>query len=671
MISFPVGTAQSPHIPTKIDPKQDSPEPATLTVGGDEPGQDVIAVPEERVSLTDHRGIPWAHVPLDCDTSGRIRNAKDNIKHKLPAIERSFSKADLNEENEKAVLMSLHNALHAQGNYQAAFFGIPHVTNFIRANFKKLKELLSEKMGILLEKYDGGYRLKEAPGPAELFADVGGMVGASDCGQTLPQVLTELIVDRVLEIPKFDQENFESNIDILCGSGNVAWKNAFVAMAPGRYLKEILDTAQRNRRALNLTGVNNLSTALLSMNEGLGLLVLDRAILRGQDLRNLGERLWLIKKADLTGADLSGSYLRSADFSGTDLTSANLSETSFYNCQLDSANLTNANLSGASLSDMNLSQRDLRSVDLRRTRLTFVDLSGVNLSGKDLTELVPRKGVKLCNADLRGANLSKLDLTGADLRGAILDNANLQDADLTGCDLTGVSLRGANLSKANLSNVKLEMHQLQGPVFNERTGENQMERADLTNTVFNGATLTGEPNNRNGHSILLEVANLVGANLRNINLRNARYGINLLSATLTAVRLPNNITNWNFRNAIFNSMDLGTMDSRDYRSLLNCNFQGAQLNDTSFENACLYGINFCDLRNLTQCNFTGARFALVDVAGTDFSDANLTNATLSENVNIKGATKVRGMRYSQKTIRELPQAARWYLRFANLFFWRA
>jgi hypothetical protein len=112
--------------------------------------------------------------------------------------------------------------------------------------------------------------------------------------------------------------------------------------------------------------------------------------------------------ADLTGADLTGAYLKGADLTGA---------------YLKGADLTGAYLKGA----------DLKGADLTGADLTGADLTGADLTGADLT-----------GAYLKGADLTGADLTGAYLRaGADLTGAYLTGADLTGADLTGADLTGA------------------------------------------------------------------------------------------------------------------------------------------------------------------------------------------------------------------------------------
>jgi len=103
-------------------------------------------------------------------------------------------------------------------------------------------------------------------------------------------------------------------------------------------------------------------------------------------------------------ADLSGAYLSGADLSGADLSGAYLS---------------GADLSGAYLSGANLYEANLSGADLRGAYLSDANLSGAYLRG----------------ADLRGANLSGADLSDADLRDANLSCADLRDTNLSGANL--------------------------------------------------------------------------------------------------------------------------------------------------------------------------------------------------------------------------------------------
>jgi len=76
-------------------------------------------------------------------------------------------------------------------------------------------------------------------------------------------------------------------------------------------------------------------------------------------------------------ADLSGAYLSGADLSGAYLYEANLSGADLYGANLSDADLRGADLRGAYLSDANLSGAYLRGADLY----------GANLRGKKVDQL--------------------------------------------------------------------------------------------------------------------------------------------------------------------------------------------------------------------------------------------------------------------------------------------
>ncbi len=125
------------------------------------------------------------------------------------------------------------------------------------------------------------------------------------------------------------------------------------------------------------------------------------------------------KRANLSGANLSGAYLYGADLSGANLSGADLSGANLYGADLSGANLSEAYLSGANLSGAYLYGANLYGADL-----SGAYLSGANLSG----------------AYLYGANLYGANLYGADLSGAYLSGANLSGADLSGATLPPSSI---------------------------------------------------------------------------------------------------------------------------------------------------------------------------------------------------------------------------------------
>ena len=149
--------------------------------------------------------------------------------------------------------------------------------------------------------------------------------------------------------------------------------------------------------------------------------------------------------ADLSGANLSGTYLIGANLSGAYLIGANLSSTNlsgvnFIGTDLSFADLSYTKLIGTDLGGANLSRATLTGANLSRAILT-----GANISHADLTDAT------LTDADLSRANFSFATLTGAILTGAILTGAILTGANLDGANLDGANLDGANLDGANLS----------------------------------------------------------------------------------------------------------------------------------------------------------------------------------------------------------------------------
>ena len=142
----------------------------------------------------------------------------------------------------------------------------------------------------------------------------------------------------------------------------------------------------------------------------------------------------IIKRANLSEADLRRANLRRAE-----LPWANLSEADLNGADLRDADLTGADLIGAIIERADLSDANLRDADLSIANLKGADLTGANLLRADLrrTELLGANMicVNLTLADLSESNLSGADLTGADLRRADLSGAKLLEANLTGAKI--------------------------------------------------------------------------------------------------------------------------------------------------------------------------------------------------------------------------------------------
>jgi len=113
-----------------------------------------------------------------------------------------------------------------------------------------------------------------------------------------------------------------------------------------------------------------------------------RAILNGAHLADTN--LYLssliavrLDSANLSGADLSRSYLWHANLSCTNLNNANL-----HLASLVSANLSGASLVSANLADANLLSANFDSVNFTRARLDSADITGARLNGANLEEVI-------------------------------------------------------------------------------------------------------------------------------------------------------------------------------------------------------------------------------------------------------------------------------------------
>ena len=175
-----------------------------------------------------------------------------------------------------------------------------------------------------------------------------------------------------------------------------------------------------------------------------------------------------LDKAYLRGCDLKQAWMPEASLREADLSRANLSRANLINANLSRAKLLDAKLNGASLFGTDLLGADLLGADLSKANiedalyLYGTSLRGVNGLTKEQLETCKAKGAiidenpaTLVGADLTKAYLPDAHLHLADLREAVLIGAVLSGTDLSGADLTGVHLENAvDLRKTNLHGVK-------------------------------------------------------------------------------------------------------------------------------------------------------------------------------------------------------------------------
>jgi uncharacterized protein YjbI with pentapeptide repeats len=209
---------------------------------------------------------------------------------------------------------------------------------------------------------------------------------------------------------------------------------------------------------------------------------LRKANLSGLDLSGVDFKRANLTAARLEGTKLAGANLFTADLTDAVLTNADLSKANLDGSVLRRANFQGANLEGASLFATIIESANLSNANLAGTRIIGY-LRGANLSGASLRRAnagadpgnqsmgVMRAtfvGADLSGADLSDANLFKADFSHANLTNAKLARANLMNADLIQTDLTRADLTGAKLAKANIDEA----------VFTQAVGVDRIEGLD-------------------------------------------------------------------------------------------------------------------------------------------------------------------------------------------------
>lgn len=174
-----------------------------------------------------------------------------------------------------------------------------------------------------------------------------------------------------------------------------------------------------------------------------------------------------LKRAGLSGIDLSGANLEGVDFGRADFEGAILDD-----AKLARAVLTNASLRGASL---------------KRANLEGADLSRADLEGADLSD------ARLARACLERASLRTAKLDRASLVDAKLSGAELSDSVLSASDLSLVDARHAVFNGAILNGVRFEGAKLFGATFDgARVATPRLEWIDVSANGDGSQRLDGE-----------------------------------------------------------------------------------------------------------------------------------------------------------------------------------
>jgi uncharacterized protein YjbI with pentapeptide repeats len=186
-------------------------------------------------------------------------------------------------------------------------------------------------------------------------------------------------------------------------------------------------------------------------------------------------------KIELSGANLSKSFLWNADIRGANFTEANLTE----------ANFLYATLVGCNFSKVNLSQASFNAANLTRVNFSQANLSGASLSGANVHQ-GKFIGANLTKANLTKANLTEAKLTGANFTEAHLSTGIFFKTDLSDTNLTQANLTNANLVEANLNNANLKSANLScANLAHAKLNNADLRNADLSYANLSGADLTG------------------------------------------------------------------------------------------------------------------------------------------------------------------------------------
>jgi uncharacterized protein YjbI with pentapeptide repeats len=188
--------------------------------------------------------------------------------------------------------------------------------------------------------------------------------------------------------------------------------------------------------------------------------------------------------------------------------------------------------------------------------------------------------------ELDGLNLSHCNMVNTSFFGAYLRGANLSGADLRHAYLNLARLEGTNLSKANLQDAT---------IF----------QAIFEHTNFEGANLTNAR----------MIGTLGNVNMKNANIANGRYGLDIGNQPMGAMRFD--AVGGNFENSNFENADINR-----------CNLRFANLRNANLKHTNLFRAD------LSQADLTGA-----DITGTDLNEATLDGTIMT---GVKGLEYIKG-----------------------------
>jgi uncharacterized protein YjbI with pentapeptide repeats len=155
-------------------------------------------------------------------------------------------------------------------------------------------------------------------------------------------------------------------------------------------------------------------------------------------------RVAIRTKQDLSGASLPGMQLKNLSTAGAILRKTDLSKADLSHSVLVNPNFYRANLHGTAMHNTILIGGDLVKTRFEGTDLHESALIGVN------AELAVFRKANLRNAAIVSANLQDADFTGANLTDARLSSLNVDGADFTEVELSGARAHNVDWTKAKV-----------------------------------------------------------------------------------------------------------------------------------------------------------------------------------------------------------------------------
>lgn len=382
------------------------------------------------------------------------------------------------------------------------------------------------------------------------------------------------------------------------------------------------------------------------------------------DFRNAVLTAVSFLRADLTGADFSGAVMHDSGnaVQPVDFSFSNLNGTRFVGTRfLGPTYFTYARLTCADFSQTDLEHGQAIFGDEALTivatpvcRTMFhgttmncefiaqwgqLDLGGANV-GACASQLQTAAGASsghdFSGGIYTGVVFDKLDLSRSRWSGAALEGASFNGATLDGATgLDAASGKPARLSAASF---------VQASVQHVDLGAAQLYGADFTQANLSESRLSGAYLEADGHAVpKIPAARFDGARLKNVDLSGAKLG------------------GVSFRNASFYGSFAGAAPSFPCQVTAGARNRvgtftngcatasGADLSDTDFTGAYLYGVDFSGSGTtaygthfkaaiLVGASFEGTSFASNGAVAPDFSGALLQGTTFSANARLLRAT---------------------------------